>query len=213
MLYHESKLNLCLENSPKNCGRDSGSACASFASSAATTPAIGARSNAKSSSLRATRTRSALGPGNSASSPARTTGSHSSNTPPWTPAASRIRFSKTKNLPHNCPFSSGHSPAKNPRGKTWKNSWAPSKGLAGRDRPAQIQSAIHSQGAYLAGSRSVGWAGPRRWFDDRNVSRPERQRGSRERPHGLAHASSRVASRVRGQKELVFIGSSRVHGT
>jgi hypothetical protein len=39
--------------------------------------------------------------------------------------------------------------------KTWKSSWASSKGRTGRDRFAQIQSAIHSQGAYLAGSRPV----------------------------------------------------------
>jgi hypothetical protein len=54
-----------------------------------------------------------------------------------------------------CPPSSARSPVRNPHGKTWISCWASSKERADRDRPAQIQCAIQSQGAYLAGTRPV----------------------------------------------------------
>ncbi|MBK8000688.1 MAG: hypothetical protein IPK15_18720 [Verrucomicrobia bacterium] len=61
---------LCLDPSSRNFERDGGSDCANSARSTATTPATGARSNEKSSPLLATRTRSAPGRNNSASSKA-----------------------------------------------------------------------------------------------------------------------------------------------
>ena len=59
--------------------------------------------------------------------------------------------------------------------KTWKSSWAASNGRAGRDRPAQIQSAIQSQRAYLASSRPVARrapGGPLLSCDSRNLAPP-----------------------------------------
>jgi len=49
-------------------------------------PATGAKSNAKSRRRRVTRKPFASGPGNSASSPVRTTGTNFMITPPWMPA-------------------------------------------------------------------------------------------------------------------------------
>lgn len=75
--------------------------------------------------------------------------------PPDNPRRWLVASSKTKSLPHICPLSSVRSLARNHHAKTWRSSWASSKGRGGRDGPAQIQSTIQSQGAHLAASRPV----------------------------------------------------------
>src|SRR5438552_2186027 len=62
---------------------------------------------------------------------------------------------KTKSSWPNCPCSSARFSARNLRVKIWKNWSNSSEAPTDPERPAQIQSAIQSQGTYLAGSRSV----------------------------------------------------------
>ena len=80
-----------------------------------------------------------VGPNNLASSPPQTTGSSSSITRPWAPAASPPIFSNARNVPPICPPSSASSPARNPLGKTPRDSLLSSEGPAAADQPGQAR--------------------------------------------------------------------------